>query len=153
MRPNLTIDGGRLWDTLMASAAIGKGPKGGLRRLTLGDADRDMRNLFALSKVMRGWGLRVSMAQDGPRALRMLDEDDALELVLMDVMMPGMDGYEATREIRKDPRFAALPIITLTAKAMRGDREKCLAAGASDYITKPVEPERLLALLRAWLSA
>ena len=113
--------------------------------------DDDMRNLFALSKVLRGWGLKVSMAQDGPRALRMLDEDAALELVLMDIMMPGMDGYEAIRQIRAQPRHAQLPIIALTAKAMRGDREQCLAAGANDYLSKPVDLDKLNSMIRVWL--
>ncbi|BFI96942.1 MAG: hypothetical protein RSP_24520 [Rhodanobacter sp.] len=113
--------------------------------------DDDMRNLFALSKVLRGWGLKVGMAQDGARALRMLDEDEALELVLMDIMMPGMDGYEAIRQIRAQPRFAQLPIIALTAKAMRGDREQCLAAGANDYLSKPVDLDKLNAMIRVWL--
>ncbi|MFK2878818.1 response regulator [Rhodanobacter hydrolyticus] len=123
----------------------------GLRGHQLLLVDDDMRNLFALSKVMRGWGLKVSMAQDGPRALRMLDEEDALELVLMDIMMPGMDGYEAIRQIRAQPRFAQLPIIALTAKAMRGDREHCLAAGANDYLSKPVDLDRLNSMIRVWL--
>jgi CheY-like chemotaxis protein/CHASE3 domain sensor protein len=113
--------------------------------------DDDMRNLFALSKVMRGWGLKVSMAQDAPKALRMLDEDAALELVLMDIMMPGMDGYEAIRQIRAQPRFAQLPVIALTAKAMRGDREQCLAAGANDYLSKPVDLDKLNSMIRVWL--
>ena len=123
----------------------------GLRGHQLLLVDDDMRNLFALSKVLRGWGLKVSMAQDGPRALRMLDEEDGLELVLMDIMMPGMDGYEAIRQIRAQPRFAQLPIIALTAKAMRGDREQCLAAGANDYLSKPVDLDRLNSMIRVWL--
>ena len=113
--------------------------------------DDDMRNLFALSKVLRGWGLQVSMAQDGPKALKMLAEDEAPELVLMDVMMPGMDGYETLRAIRTQPHFASLPIIALTAKAMRGDREKCLEMGASDYLSKPIDTDKLAALMRVWL--
>jgi CheY-like chemotaxis protein len=110
-----------------------------------------MRNLFALSKVLRGWGLQVSMAQDGPKALKMLAENEAPELVLMDIMMPGMDGYETLRAIRAQPHFASLPIIALTAKAMRGDREKCLEMGASDYLSKPIDTDKLAALMRVWL--
>ncbi|KRE84642.1 histidine kinase [Rhodanobacter sp. Soil772] len=119
------------------------------RRVLL--VDDDMRNLFALSKVLRGWGLQVSLAQDGPKALRMLADDEAPELVLMDIMMPGMDGYETIRTIRAQPHFASLPIIALTAKAMRGDREKCLEMGASDYLSKPIDIDKLAALMRVWL--
>ncbi|HWX65529.1 MAG TPA: response regulator [Rhodanobacter sp.] len=113
--------------------------------------DDDMRNLFALSKVLRGWGLQVSLAQDGHKALRMLADEAAPELLLMDIMMPGMDGYEVLRTIRAQPRFAQLPIIALTAKAMHGDREKCMAMGASDYLSKPIDIDRLAAMLRSWL--
>jgi CheY-like chemotaxis protein len=114
--------------------------------------DDDVRNIFAVTSVLERHRMRVLYAEDGRSGIAMLREHPDVHAVLLDVMMPGMDGYEATREVRRDPRFAALPILALTAKAMRGDREKCLAAGASDYITKPVEPERLLALLRAWLA-
>ena len=110
-----------------------------------------MRNLFALSKVMRGWGLTVSMAQDGQKALKALEGDPATELVLMDIMMPGMDGYEAIRAIRAQPHWVNLPVIALTAKAMRGDREKCLEAGASDYLSKPIDIDKLASMLRVWL--
>jgi CheY-like chemotaxis protein/CHASE3 domain sensor protein len=119
------------------------------RRVLL--VDDDMRNLFALSKVLRGWGLQVNMAQDGYKALKMLADDDAPELVLMDIMMPGMDGYETIREIRAQPQFAGLPIIALTAKAMRGDREKCLEMGASDYLSKPIDIDKLASMMRVWL--
>ncbi len=113
--------------------------------------DDDMRNLFALAKVLRDWGIQVSMAQDAPKALAQLDENDALELVLMDIMMPGMDGYEAIRTLRAKPRFAQLPVIALTAKAMRGDREKCLEAGANDYLSKPIDIDKLASMIRVWL--
>ena len=113
--------------------------------------DDDMRNLFALSKVLRGWGMQVNMAQDGLKALKALDEQGGLELVLMDIMMPVMDGYDTIREIRAQPRFAKLPIIALTAKAMRGDREKCLEAGANDYLSKPIDIDKLSSMLRVWL--
>jgi CheY-like chemotaxis protein len=113
--------------------------------------DDDMRNLFALSKVLRGWGMQVSMAQDGQKALKALAEHDGIELVLMDIMMPVMDGYDTIREVRKQPKFAKLPIIALTAKAMRGDREKCLEAGANDYLSKPIDIDKLSSMLRVWL--
>ena len=113
--------------------------------------DDDMRNLFALSKVLRDWGVQVTMAQDGQKALKALAEHDDLELVLMDVMMPVMDGYDTIRAIRAQPRLATLPIIALTAKAMRGDREKCLEAGASDYLSKPIDVDKLSSMMHVWL--
>jgi CheY-like chemotaxis protein len=94
----------------------------------------------------------VSYAENGKDALRILEDDPDINVVLMDVMMPEMDGYEAMRRIREQKAFKSLPIIALTAKAMKGDREKCIDAGASDYITKPVDTEQLLSLLRVWLS-
>jgi CheY-like chemotaxis protein/signal transduction histidine kinase/CHASE3 domain sensor protein len=113
--------------------------------------DDDMRNLFALSKVLRGWGMQVTMAQDGHKALQMLSETPQVEIVLMDIMMPGMDGYEATRAIRGQPTHDKLPIIALTAKAMRGDREQCLEAGANDYLSKPIDLDKLASMMHVWL--
>ncbi len=119
------------------------------RRVLL--VDDDMRNLFALSKVLRSWGLVVTMAQDGQKALKALADDEAPELVLMDIMMPVMDGYDTMRAIRAQAQFARLPIIALTAKAMRGDREKCIEAGASDYLSKPIDIDKLASMIRVWL--
>ncbi|MCX7512920.1 response regulator [Frateuria hangzhouensis] len=132
-----------------ATAALRPSMKG--RHVLL--VDDDMRNLFALSKILRGWGLEVGMAADGPRALRVLDERDDVALVLMDIMMPGMDGNETIRAIRSQEARAQLPIIALTARAMPGDREKCLEAGASDYLSKPIDTDKLAALMRSWLRA
>ncbi len=115
--------------------------------------DDDMRNIFALSKILREKGLNVVMAQDGQKALRQLDENKSIEIVLMDIMMPGMDGYETMREARKRPALAKLPIIAVTAKAMTGDRDKCLEAGASDYLAKPIDIDKLLSMMRIWLHA
>lgn len=113
--------------------------------------DDDMRNSFALSKVLRSRGLRVLLAQDGRKALTQLDNNPAIELVVMDIMMPGLDGYQAMREIRKEARWTALPIIAVTAKAMMGDREKCLEAGASDYLAKPIDTDELLDLMTRYI--
>ncbi|MFS8036841.1 response regulator [Xanthobacter sp. AM11] len=126
-------------------------PDGDLEGRKLLLVDDDMRNIYALAKVLRGRGIDVVLAQDGQKALAQLDEQPDIEIVLMDVMMPVMDGYEAMTEIRKLPHLAKLPIIALTAKAMKDDREKCLAAGASDYLAKPVDVPKLLSMIRAWL--
>jgi len=112
-----------------------------------------MRNIFALSKALRSKGLKVLMAQDGHKALKQLESNEDIELVLMDIMMPGMDGYETMREIRKRPGYAKLPIIAVTAKAMSGDRDKCLEAGANDYLAKPIDVDKLLSMMRIWLHA
>ncbi|NQT74828.1 MAG: response regulator [Chloroflexi bacterium] len=113
--------------------------------------DDDMRNVFALSKVMEGVGMEIIKASNGKKALEALEKDADVDLVLMDIMMPVMDGYEAMHHIRDQERFADLPILALTAKAMVDDREKCIAAGANDYMPKPVDVERLLSLIRVWL--
>jgi CheY-like chemotaxis protein/two-component sensor histidine kinase len=113
--------------------------------------DDDVRNIFSLTSVLEDHGMNVRFAENGKDALQALKEDPQVDAILMDVMMPEMDGYETTRAIREMDEFKSLPIIALTAKAMKGDREKCIAAGASDYITKPVDTEQLLSLLRVWL--
>ncbi|HEU5077846.1 MAG TPA: response regulator [Opitutaceae bacterium] len=113
--------------------------------------DDDVRNIFAITAALENYQVKVVYAESGRSALQLLEESNDIDLVLMDVMMPDMDGYETTREIRKNPRFKNLPIISVTAKAMKGDREKCIEAGASDYITKPVDMDKLRSLLRVWL--
>jgi len=113
--------------------------------------DDDVRNIFALTAVLEGYGMVVRFAESGQAALDQLAGDAPCDAVLMDVMMPGMDGNEAIRRLRRDSRFVKLPIIAVTAKAMKGDRERSIEAGASDYITKPVDTEKLLSLLRVWL--
>jgi CheY-like chemotaxis protein/signal transduction histidine kinase len=113
--------------------------------------DDDARNIFALATLLENHEMEVITATNGRQAIELIRETSDLSVVLMDIMMPDMDGYQTMREIRKDPRFRALPILALTAKAMKGDREKCLEAGASDYIAKPVNTEQLLSFLRVWL--
>jgi CheY-like chemotaxis protein/CHASE3 domain sensor protein len=113
--------------------------------------DDDVRNIFALTKVLEHKGLNVDIARNGREAIEKLQALDDIDLVLMDIMMPEMDGYEAMREIRKDARFTRLPIIALTAKAMKDDQELCMKAGASDYLAKPVDIDRLQSLLRIWM--
>ncbi len=113
--------------------------------------DDDVRNIFALTAALESYGMIVTFAESGQTAIELLQADSACDAVLMDVMMPEMDGNEATRRLRADSRFAKLPIIAVTAKAMKGDRERSIEAGASDYITKPVDTEKLLSLLRVWL--
>jgi CheY-like chemotaxis protein len=114
-------------------------------------ADDDVRNVFALASVLERQGMEVQFAENGNEAIASLQADPEIDLVLMDIMMPELDGYEAMRRIRELPQFAKLPIISLTAKAMKGDREKSIASGASDYITKPVDTDQLLSLMRVWL--
>jgi HAMP domain-containing protein/CheY-like chemotaxis protein len=113
--------------------------------------DDDARNIFALSIVLENQDMEILTATNGRQAIEIIKSTPDLSIVLMDIMMPEMDGYETMREIRKVPEFRPLPILALTAKAMKGDREKCLEAGASDYIAKPVDTEQLLSLLRVWL--
>ena len=111
----------------------------------------DVRNIFALSSVLERHGMGVITAGTGQEAIEKVAADPDVDLVLMDIMMPGMDGYDSMRAIRAMPDSRALPIVALTAKAMKGDREKCLEAGASDYLAKPVVTDQLLGVLRQWL--
>jgi len=132
-----------------------------LERLTTSDedllnrtvllVDDDARNIFALSSVLERRGMRVLTATTGNEAIKLIESNTDIAIVLMDIMMPEMDGYQTMEEIRKNANFRRLPIIALTAKAMKGDREKCLDAGASDYLAKPVNTEQLLSALRSWL--
>lgn len=122
-----------------------------LRDKTILIVDDDVRNIYSLSKALEQYQMRVITATDGKEALQMLSANPETKVVLMDIMMPEMDGYEAIRGIRKMKKHQALPVIAVTAKAMIGDREKCIEAGASDYISKPVDIDQLLSLLRVWL--
>ncbi len=115
-------------------------------------ADDDMRNVFALVGLLENHKMEVITASNGKEAIEALDENNGIDIVLMDIMMPEMDGYEAMRIIRSKPRYSGLPIIALTAKAMSNDRELCIEAGASDYMSKPVNAQKLLSLIRIWLS-
>jgi CheY-like chemotaxis protein len=111
----------------------------------------DVRNVFALTAALEPKGINITIARNGREALEVLEANPNIDVVLMDIMMPEMDGLEATRAIRRQPRWAKLPIIALTAKAMKDDQERCLQAGANDYVPKPLEVEMLLSLLRLWM--
>jgi CheY-like chemotaxis protein len=114
--------------------------------------DDDVRNIFALTSVLESHGLEVIYAENGRAALEKLESTPDIDVVLMDIMMPEMDGYQTMRRIRTDARFASLPIIAVTAKALKDDRERCIEAGASDYLPKPIENERLIDLVRMWVA-
>jgi CheY-like chemotaxis protein len=114
-------------------------------------AEDDVRNVFALSSVLEPKGAMLEIARNGREAVDAVKNGPSIDLVLMDIMMPEMDGLEATRQLRADARFSKLPIIALTAKAMIDDREKCLEAGANDYIAKPLDVDKLLSLARVWI--
>jgi CheY-like chemotaxis protein len=115
--------------------------------------DDDLRNIFALTSMLERWGIEVLTAENGREALAQLESHPEIDLVLLDIMMPEMDGYETARAIRRLEPFRTLPIIALTAKAMKEDQQKCLDAGATDYVAKPVHPTQLLSLLRVWLGS
>src|SRR5690606_3467291 len=113
--------------------------------------DDDVRNIFALTKALEHHKIEVYKAIDGKEALEVLNENKDIDLVLLDIMMPVMDGFETLKHIRENPHYKKLPVIAVTAKAMGGDREACISAGASDYISKPIDTDQLLSLLRVWL--
>jgi CheY-like chemotaxis protein len=113
--------------------------------------DDDIRNIFAMTSVLERYGMDVLSAETGRDAIDLLEANAGIEVVLMDIMMPEMDGYETIREIRSRPRFRSLPIVAVTAKAMVGDRQKCREAGASDYIPKPVDTDQLVRVMAGWL--
>jgi CheY-like chemotaxis protein len=113
--------------------------------------DDDIRNIFALVTVLDAHNMKTLSAETGRSAIDLLEATPDIDIVLMDIMMPEMDGYDTIRAIRERSAYQALPIIAVTAKAMKGDREKCFEAGATDYISKPVDPEQLIAMLRVWL--
>lgn len=122
-----------------------------LKEKTILLVDDDMRNVFALSSLLESYDMNVIVGKNGKVGIEKLHNHDEIDLILMDIMMPEMDGYEAMRLIREEEKYEKLPIIALTAKALKGDREKCLAAGANEYLSKPVEKDKLISLLRVWL--
>ena len=111
----------------------------------------DLRNIFSLTSALEQHGLEVLFAETGRDGIELLKMNPNVDAMLVDIMMPGMDGYETMREVRRHDRFKGLPLIAVTAKAMKGDREKCLEAGASDYVSKPIDVDQLLAVLRVQL--
>ncbi|MDE3078096.1 MAG: response regulator, partial [Chloroflexota bacterium] len=113
--------------------------------------DDDVRNIFALTSALERYGMAVLYGENGKAGIDVLTNTPGVDGVLMDIMMPEMDGFETIRSIRAMPQYKSLPIIAVTAKAMKGDREKCIEAGASDYVTKPVDIDQLVSLLRVWL--
>jgi CheY-like chemotaxis protein len=126
-------------------------PDQALQGRTLLLVDDDLRNTFALSKLLRRHGMNIVLADNGRMALEKLEENRSIEVIIMDIMMPVMDGYQAMRAIRSQRSLREVPIIALTARAMPDEQQKCMAAGANDYLTKPVDMERLLTLLRVVL--
>jgi CheY-like chemotaxis protein len=114
--------------------------------------DDDIRNIYSLTSVLESYGVEVLHAERGADGIVILEQTPGIDIALIDIMMPEMDGYETMRQIRQRPALAMLPLISVTAKAMKGDRQKCLDAGASDYIAKPVDIDLMLALLRVWIA-
>jgi CheY-like chemotaxis protein len=134
----------RTLETLYSTDAVLAG-----KRVLL--VDDDIRNIFAMTSMLERQNMQVFSAETGKEAIEKLENTDGIDIVLMDLMMPEMDGYDTMREIRKKERFRSLPIIAVTAKAMKGDREKTLQAGAWDYLAKPVDTDQMLSVLRSWL--
>jgi CheY-like chemotaxis protein len=130
------------------SAGTGQRDLSGKKALIIDD---DIRNIFALTSALEHYGMRVTYAESAKQGIEMLKRESGTAVALVDVMMPEIDGYDAIRIIRGMKEFAELPIIAVTAKAMKGDRDKCIAAGASDYLAKPVKIEQLLSLLHSWV--
>ncbi|MFE1786019.1 response regulator, partial [Streptomyces sp. NPDC059506] len=147
-------DGATARDSWVSTAGSGSGsaPSGRFRGEKVLIVDDDIRNVFALTSVLEQHGLTVLYAENGREGIEVLEQHDDVALVLMDIMMPELDGYATTAAIRRMPQFAGLPIIALTAKAMKGDREKSIDSGASDYITKPVDTDHLLGVMRRWMA-
>jgi CheY-like chemotaxis protein len=134
-------------DKLAAARAVDQRLAG--RKILI--VDDDLRNIFALTSALETHDMNLTLAENGQKGIEALRANPDVELVLMDIMLPEMDGYQAMRAIRKMPEYRELPVIALTAQAMKGDRERCIEAGATDYIAKPVEIDQLLALMRVWL--
>jgi CheY-like chemotaxis protein len=143
----------RMAPTLHAAAQPDRARQAALAGRTVLIVDDDIRNIFAMTTVLEKHAIEVVAAETGQAAIDLLRSNPAIDLVLMDVMMPGMDGFETMREIRRMPEYRSLPIVAVTAKAMKGDREKTLHAGAWDYLAKPVDVDRMLAVLQAWLQS
>ena len=133
------------------SPAVDHGDKSSKPARKILVVDDDVRNVFAMSSALEGKGLDVVYAENGKHALEMLNHTPDIGVILMDVMMPEMDGFEAMKAIRRDPSYRTAPIIAVTAKALKDDREKCIAAGASDYLPKPVDTDKLLDKIGVWL--
>jgi CheY-like chemotaxis protein len=146
------VKGGRRRRTAAKPDAPHKAPNlpelAGARILIVDD---DIRNIYSLTSVLESYDVEVRHAERGRDGILILEQTPGIDIALIDIMMPEMDGYETMQQIRANPELADLPLIAVTAKAMKGDRQKCLDAGASDYIAKPVDIELLLALLRVWI--